>query len=66
MSEKEKTKQSEFLKLFPDTKLDSNGIIDIKPCIIEKSLDPYFDLNCGKCEYSAYDCKFAYWLEEVE
>lgn len=33
-----KTRQSEFLKLFPDAKLDGNGISMIAPCHIEANL----------------------------
>ena len=53
-----KTRQSEFLKHYPKTKLNDDGVITIKPCMI--------DVTCpvnGKC---CIDCIEEYWLEEVE
>lgn len=31
-----KTRQSEFLKIFPNVITDSDGVIDIAPCTVEK------------------------------
>lgn len=58
-----KTRQSEFLKLFPDAKLDSNGISMIAPCNIEANLRD--SEMCGKMT-SCPECRKAYWGEEVE
>lgn len=58
-----KTRQSEFLKLFPDAKLDSNGISMIAPCHIEANLRD--SEMCGKMT-SCPECRKAYWGEEVE
>ena len=55
-----KTRQSEFLKQFPNAKLDSNGVLAIRPCDIDSKCctdDDYFS-KCGTC---AKD----YWLTEV-
>ena len=53
-----KTRQSEFLKMFPDAKIDGD-VIDIMPCNIEKEMRKC----CGDrdCE----ECKRTYWLAEV-
>ena len=54
-----KTRQSEFLKMFPDTKTDRNGIIGI--CVK--------DINC---QYKCYaldrcdKCREKFWMEEIE
>lgn len=58
-----KTRQSEFLKLFPDAKLDNNGIVLIMPCHIEGRLR-----SSEMCEKmtSCPECRKAYWGEEVE
>lgn len=58
-----KTRQSEFLKLFPDAKLDSNGISMIAPCHIEANLRD--SEMCGKMT-SCPECRKAYWGEEME
>lgn len=55
-----KTRQSEFLKRFPNAKLDSNGVLAIRPCDIDSKYctdDDYLS-KCGTC---AKD----YWLTEV-
>jgi hypothetical protein len=55
-----KTRQSEFLKKFPNAKLDSNGVLAIRPCDIDSKCctdDDYLS-KCGTC---AKD----YWLTEV-
>ena len=56
-----KTRQSEFLKMFPNAKLDYNGIIMICPVNIEQHKEAEF------CHGTfCADCRKNYWLEEVE
>lgn len=55
-----KTRQSEFLKMFPDVKIQ-NGVIDIGPCVIDKKIKD----SCGR-HGTCFDCRKKYWLEEVE
>lgn len=53
-----KTRQSEFLKMFPNADL-CRDVIDISPCSIEKEMRKCCgDRNCG-------ECKRTYWLAEV-
>lgn len=58
-----KTRQSEFLKMFPDARVrywnDSCLVLDICP----RELDKYF--SCKKSLFCA-DCQHNYWLEVVE
>lgn len=54
-----KTRQSEFLKVFPRTFMLS-GVIGLCPL----DLDSDFPCQAGKC--SCIDCKKGYWFEEVE
>lgn len=35
---KHKTRQSIFLEQWPDAKVGNDGVLDIKPCTIEKSM----------------------------
>lgn len=53
-----KTRQSEFLRMFPNADL-CRDVIDISPCSIEKEMRKCCgDRNCG-------ECKRTYWLAEV-
>lgn len=54
-----KTRQSEFLKQFPDARVNDDGILCITPCNIEgKSIGCPNGKSCG-------DCRRDYWLTEV-
>ena len=56
-----KTKQTEFLKEWPDTALDGNGVITIGSCELSKE---YRDMCC---DYRYCDeCRKAFWSQEVE
>ena len=56
-----RTRQSEFLKIFPNASLDSNRIVDICPRAT--------DAATATCENGAYEgcssCRQKYWLSEV-
>ena len=56
-----KTRQSEFLKMFPNPKYYF-GVIDICPQGVEYGYEP--EEGCE--ETICYECKKAYWLAEVE
>lgn len=58
-----KTRQSEFLKIFPKADLTR-----LQPCMIEKDKRPMW---CGKyADFGANgccdECRYAYWNEEVD
>lgn len=55
-----KTRQSEFLKMFPNAMInESDGVLCITPCKIEgKSIGCQNGKSCG-------DCRREYWLTEV-
>lgn len=61
-----KTRQSEFLKMFPNA-LIFKEILTINPCVIDSSrfsieeCHAYDDNNAG-----CFACRKKYWLEEVE
>jgi hypothetical protein len=61
-----KTRQSEFLKMFPRASMASNGTIDFCP----NSFDEEFACpEKGKFDHSECecpDCRKKYWLEEVK
>lgn len=58
----QKTRQSEFLKMFPNVKL-AGGVIFMNPCSIDSSFE-----GTPLCEGSktCTECRKAYWLAEVE
>ena len=58
-----KTRQSEFLKMFPDVKLDYAGCVSIFPCLLcEKIKHSEMCKKYGSCS----DCRKDYWFAEVE
>lgn len=56
-----KTRQSEFLKMFPNAALDDNGIIEISPCYMNVGFKPE-----KGCAIPCSGCRKEYWNEEVE
>lgn len=58
-----KTRQSEFLKIFPNPALDSDGIIAIQPC--EVIVDACKDSN-GNKRTNCWTCRREFWLKEIE
>ena len=55
----EKTRQSEFLKIFPNAKLTGFGSLKICPKDVDQNIEC---LEGGNCLI----CRKKYWLEEVE
>ena len=51
-----KTRQSEFLKIYPNARID-DGVIFLGPCAID---------NSHKCTLDCKKCCRDYWLKEVE
>lgn len=56
-----KTRQSEFLKMFPNVKINMDGLIDIDPCLFDKK----FEHNRCKEYDSCDECYKDFWLAEV-
>ena len=71
MPKPKKTRQSEFLKIFPNAHEGDDGVLNIYPCIVDETLDtggfPH-GTACDRAERygGCYECKMAYWNEEVE
>ncbi len=53
-----KTRQSEFLKIFPNAKIDVDGALSICPQCVNKDFSCQTEKRCSDC------CK-DYWLAEV-
>lgn len=56
-----KTRQSEFLKQWPDTYLDGNGAIAISPCTVSKV---HQDMVCDQSDCA--ECRKDFWLQEIK
>ena len=64
-----KTRQSEFLKMFPNAEKLSNNVVNVSPCHVDKKL--FVGLTTIGCIASkgyncCAQCKKEYWLAEVE
>lgn len=61
-----KTRQSEFLKMWPDAEIGDDGLLSIAPCQL------YVELTHGKsqedCENRGVcsECRHDFWLKEIE
>lgn len=53
-----KTRQDDFLKLFPDAWIDEYGILCVCPSKVDKTIQCGDD-SCAKCAQN-------YWMQEVE
>lgn len=60
-----KTRQSEFLKMFPNAKVDKDKIPRLYPCDMDTRIS-FKDEMCKASEGDCYMCRKQYWLVEVE
>ena len=61
-----KTRQSEFLKMWPDAEIGGDGLLSIAPCQLYKGMEEKDEngvccKNCGCAE-----CRCDFWLKEIE
>lgn len=64
-----KTRQSEFLKMFPNAEKLSNNVVNVSPCHVDKKLFvglTTIDCIASKGYNCCAQCKKEYWLAEVE
>lgn len=54
-----KTRQSEFLKMFPNARIRGD-VLEIRPCDIDDNIE------CIDGDEECYECYRKYWLAEVE
>lgn len=53
-----KTRQSEFLRMFPNARLYS-GVVSVAPCEVDDTLSFRCNIDCS------LKCRRDYWLQEV-
>ena len=56
-SKEHETRQNAFLKQWPDAKIRNDGVLDIKPCTVEKSM-----VCCMACT----ECYQNFWMKEIK
>ena len=64
-----KTRQSEFLKMFPNARIESDGMPSICPIVVDKRCQNKDDdaLCCFvRDEEKCYKCRRDFWLKEIE
>jgi len=56
-----KTRQGDFLKMFPNAVIPSDGVLAISPCMVDHTIsgDNCLKTSCGECTRK-------YWTEEIE
>ena len=57
-----KTRQSEFLRMFPNADIDKDGVLIAIPCHIDKNMKKVYCQALNGC----VECRKDYWLAEVE
>ena len=61
-----KTRQSEFLRQWPNAKIRKNGVVDILPCLMDIKKFRTEDGGCGRPDLLCDDCSREFWMQEVE
>ena len=60
-----KTRQDLVLEQWPNAEFDSQGVIAIDPCVVDKSI--YSTENCSyDIAITCDDCRREFWMQEVE
>lgn len=61
-----KTRQSEFLKIYPDAKIFEGRFLNICPALISKEYRSEETNECNRPGLSCGKCKSDFWLKEIE
>ena len=61
-----KTRQSEFLKMWPDAEIGDDGLPSVAPCQLYKDMEEKDEngVCCKNCECGK--CRRDFWLKEIE
>lgn len=61
-----KTRQSEFLKQYPEAESFEDRYLNICPALISKEYRDEETNECNQPEFSCGKCKQDFWLKEIE
>lgn len=61
-----KTRQIEFLEMFPTARMDDADVLDVCPADVDISKRSRSDGNCICASKGCNKCRHEFWLEEVE
>lgn len=61
-----KTRQSEFLKMYPDTEMLESGCLNICPTLLSKEYRNEEANECNQPDFNCGKCKRDFWLKEIE
>lgn len=61
-----KTRQSEFLKMYPEAEIFEDRYLNICPSLISKEYRDEETNECSRPEFSCGKCKRDFWLKEIE
>ena len=61
-----KTRQSEFLKMYPDTEMLESGCLNICPTLLSKEYRSEEANECNQPNFNCGKCKRDFWLKEIE
>lgn len=66
-----KTRQSEFLKMWPDAEIGDDGYPSVAPCQLYKDIEEKDEngVCCKNCEFGecrCAECRRDFWLKEIE
>lgn len=61
-----KTRQSEFLKQWPDAEMFEARYLNICPALISKEYRSEETNECNQPEFSCGKCRRDFWLKEIE
>lgn len=57
-----KTRQSEFLRVFPNARINLDGVVDIDPCLVDEKCNHHY---CEKHD-DCIECYKEFWLSEID
>lgn len=61
-----KTRQSEFLKMYPEAEIGDDGLPGVDPCQLYKEM-ANVEIHDGYCnKYGCAECRHDFWLKEIE
>lgn len=61
-----KTRQSEFLKMYPNAeRFPGKEVLNFYPCIMD-TRESFRDEKCERYKGNCYECRKGYWNEEVD